>query len=677
MAFNSSIGTEQEQQSVIGDAGLVSAANGVLTAPSETTSLADVVESSVESLFQWATVAESSTFGLIWLMAVIGNGLITCTLLRRGLLTHPSNRLVFSVTLSNLIFSFCVFPCILVSSIKQQWIFGSIWCYINAFFTILVTVASSATLAAIALDRYFAIVRPMQYSRKMTRNRANGLLIFAWCLGLVCALPPLFGWSTYDYEESHRACFLGWTSSLSYSAVLLIITFCFPLVSMLVFYYAILQVARTKCKRINFGTMSEPPMTPLERIQTLAAAGNPPPTPPPGCSAELANILGELGRVAMSDSQTSIGGGHNNNNVNRSLRRNRFSFNGRKPSFSWLSSTSSINSTAPVKGMRTIFLVLAAFLLTWIPMLVLALLEMIGYWGGLGSWTPPHWLYVFAMWSMCAGSVTYPILYGIYNRAIRKELRICLSCSGGLNTKKWRNVNHFYHHGGSSGAGQRRGSKWSNYSEYAALRPRETSAAATAAVSAAVAAAAAASTAQQGLTESLTALQAGMSDIKSIRVRKSSQDSGAVIPSDDEDGTGHPRSSSHASGHSSSQSHHRVEHKLLASNAQQAVPSTAAAAVATWRAFNRPRMALAVLAVSLQHIAAHSDHLQYHQHRQQQEIDAKTNGAVIRPAEEDEQKQPEEAEQQVEIPLAPAVPVLLAADDIRTSSLDEGIEPDR
>lgn len=94
MAFNSSIGTEQEQQSVIGDAGLVSAANGVLTAPSETTSLADVVESSVESLFQWATVAESSTFGLIWLMAVIGNGLITCTLLRRGLLTHPSNRFI-------------------------------------------------------------------------------------------------------------------------------------------------------------------------------------------------------------------------------------------------------------------------------------------------------------------------------------------------------------------------------------------------------------------------------------------------------------------------------------------------------------------------------------------------------------------------------------------------------
>lgn len=90
-------------------------------------------------------------------------------------------------------------------------------------------------------------------------------------------------------------------------------------------------------------------MTPLERIQTLAAtavSSHVPPTPP-GCG-EMANMLGEFGRAAMSDSQSTIG------NNNRSLRRNRFSFNGRKPSFSWLSSTSSINSSAPVKGTRLV-----------------------------------------------------------------------------------------------------------------------------------------------------------------------------------------------------------------------------------------------------------------------------------------------------------------------------------
>ena len=92
-------------------------------------------------------------------------------------------------------------------------------------------------------------------------------------------------------------------------------------------------------------------MTPLERIQTLAATAAGPshvPPTPPGYGESSTMLAGDFGggRSAISDSQSTIG------NNSRSLRRNRFSFNGRKPSFSWLSSTSSINSTAPVKGIH-------------------------------------------------------------------------------------------------------------------------------------------------------------------------------------------------------------------------------------------------------------------------------------------------------------------------------------
>ena len=62
-----------------------------LTTTSLTTTTTSVVVQD-GNLFPLATVAEASTFGLIWLTAVVSNGLITCTLLRRGLLTHPSNR---------------------------------------------------------------------------------------------------------------------------------------------------------------------------------------------------------------------------------------------------------------------------------------------------------------------------------------------------------------------------------------------------------------------------------------------------------------------------------------------------------------------------------------------------------------------------------------------------------
>merc|ERR550534_1213770 len=207
--------------------------------------------------------------------------------------------------------------------------------------------------------------------------------------------------------------------------------------------------------------------------------------------------------------------------------------------------------------MRTIFLVLAAFLLTWIPMVVLAVLDMIHTFGGATGWNPPTWLYMTAMWSMCAGSVTYPILYGIYNRVIRKELCLFLSWS----PKNWR-MKHFY-------TEQRRGSKWSNYSEYAALRPRENSASGTTVT-----------VSQKSFTDSLTTLQTRES---SIPARKSSQDSGGMITSDDED----------------------TKKETNASTNQQRAVEADIQLEPSWRVF-KPRMSLAVLTVSLQHIVAHS-----------------------------------------------------------------------
>ena len=90
------------------------------------------------------------------------------------------------------------------------------------------------------------------------------------------------------------------------------------------------------------------PMTPLERIHTLSTDFGATPTPLATPGLAEAGDLGAGGatvcaRVTTSESQTSIG---------KSLHRNRFSFSGRKPSFSWLSSTSSINSTTPTKGKK-------------------------------------------------------------------------------------------------------------------------------------------------------------------------------------------------------------------------------------------------------------------------------------------------------------------------------------
>lgn len=128
-----------------------------------------------------------------------------------------------------------------------------------------------------------------------------------------------------------------------------------------------------------------------------------------------------------------------------------------------------------------------------------------------------------------------------------------------------------------------------------------------------------------------------------------------MIPSDDEELAGH-RSCSHTSSNTSSHKDARVDRL-------DSIPTPAVAAASAWRAFHRPRMALAVLAVSLQHIAAHSSH---HHHEHQQPSESARPNAVEEASENDATPPTSEA------PVSPA-PV----GDARASSLDEGIEPDR
>lgn len=98
-------------------------------------------------------VLESISIVTITLLACLGNLLIVVTLYRRPYLLTPSNKFVFSLTLSNLLLSVLVLPFVAVSSAKREWLFGVVWCNFTALLYLLVSSASMLTLGAIAIDR--------------------------------------------------------------------------------------------------------------------------------------------------------------------------------------------------------------------------------------------------------------------------------------------------------------------------------------------------------------------------------------------------------------------------------------------------------------------------------------------------------------------------------------------
>ncbi|XP_076044344.1 uncharacterized protein LOC143027151 isoform X2 [Oratosquilla oratoria] len=113
-------------------------------------------------------------------------------------------------------------------------------------------------------------------------------------------------------------------------------------------------------------------------------------------------------RSCLKRSQSSV--------LPRPSFRHKLGLASRKPSWNWESS--------PAKGFRTVCVVVGAQLVTWLPFTALAVIEAIA--GPRHPHILPYWTRACAVLLLYGSSVFYPIVYGLYNRTIRKELRACL-----------------------------------------------------------------------------------------------------------------------------------------------------------------------------------------------------------------------------------------------------------
>lgn len=111
------------------------------------------------------------------LLAVLGNGLVIYLIVTCRSLHTTNNRFVLSLAIADLCVGICFYPgqviChFLGSSCKYSTISDDI--------AVLAIYSSVSNLCAMTLDRYIAIVRPLQYLALMTYRRATMLIAAAW-----------------------------------------------------------------------------------------------------------------------------------------------------------------------------------------------------------------------------------------------------------------------------------------------------------------------------------------------------------------------------------------------------------------------------------------------------------------------------------------------------------------
>ncbi|KAK4875980.1 hypothetical protein RN001_012402 [Aquatica leii] len=123
------------------------------------------------------------------------------------------------------------------------WIFGYFMCDVWNSLDVYFSTASILHLCCISVDRYYAIVQPLDYPLIMTNTRLAFMLAVVWCSpALVSFLPILMEWYTTDLSLDFRRKYpqiCQFTVNRTYAVISSSVSFWVPGMVMIFMYYRI------------------------------------------------------------------------------------------------------------------------------------------------------------------------------------------------------------------------------------------------------------------------------------------------------------------------------------------------------------------------------------------------------------------------------------------------------
>nr|XP_033803529.1 substance-P receptor [Geotrypetes seraphini]XP_033803530.1 substance-P receptor [Geotrypetes seraphini] len=155
----------------------------------------------------WQIALWAVAYSLIVLVSVVGNIIVIWIIL-----AHKRMRTVTNYFLVNLAFaeaSMAAFNTVVnfTYAIHNDWYYGLVYCKFHNFFPISAVFASIYSMTAIALDRYMAIIHPLQPRLSATATKV--VICVIWVLAFLLAFPQ--GYYAITENMTYRVvCYVEW-----------------------------------------------------------------------------------------------------------------------------------------------------------------------------------------------------------------------------------------------------------------------------------------------------------------------------------------------------------------------------------------------------------------------------------------------------------------------------------
>ncbi|KAK4471038.1 hypothetical protein MN116_000547 [Schistosoma mekongi] len=376
-------------------------------------------------------------YTLIIISALFGNALVFIAVIQFTRLQRiRTNLFIISLAIADFIVALLVMPFnAIMSLLNFKWIFGKTLCNLYNATDVLFSTASILHLCCISMDRYIAVIHPLNYESRMSKKLIIILLCLTWTLSFIISyIPILMEWhkpfNQFIHINIHQniSMMLNDTTELNdsltcyfnvnayYAVISSSISFWIPSIIMIIVYMRIFIEAKRQEKKIAQLHCPHSRMYIHTTTTTTTTTDNQ--------------------QISSYDNNSSI----NNHNMNVLTQSIHYTtpLNQLINSSQFTNNIDDIKFTTHIKihheskAARTLSIVMGAFLLCWLPFFLWYTITNIV----CNNCTYPNSLHEIMYWIGYFNSTINPIIYAYYNRTFRQafiKLLECYQCSTTLN----------------------------------------------------------------------------------------------------------------------------------------------------------------------------------------------------------------------------------------------------
>ncbi|XP_030765127.1 gonadotropin-releasing hormone receptor-like [Sitophilus oryzae] len=184
-----------------------------------------------------------TVYSILMVFSAIANITVLVALIKRRR-TNPAriNVMLMHLAIADLLVTLLMMPLEIGWAYTVQWLAGNFMCKIMMFFRIFGLYLSGFILCCISIDRYYAILKPLQSGNLDERGRK--MVITAWLGAIICSTPQIFLFhvEVHPKIDWYHQCvtyhsYPSYAHELAYNIFGMVMMYSFPL-TVIIFSYA-------------------------------------------------------------------------------------------------------------------------------------------------------------------------------------------------------------------------------------------------------------------------------------------------------------------------------------------------------------------------------------------------------------------------------------------------------